>query len=82
MTNLERKVSLIKPSRPLNGSVKLDRLRLTNNIINRTETTIFIDANILISMEKVMKKGGKYAHLKEHGLLSFVRFLNSSPQIG
>lgn len=82
MTSRELKVSLIKPSRPLNGSIKLDRLRLANNIISKTETTIFIDANILISMEKVMKKGGKYAHLKEHGLQSFVRFLNSSPQIG
>uniref|UniRef100_A0A486XUU6 Uncharacterized protein n=1 Tax=Rheinheimera sp. BAL341 TaxID=1708203 RepID=A0A486XUU6_9GAMM len=82
MTNKEPKVSFIKPSRPLNGPVKLDRLRQAHNIISKIETTVFVDANILISMEKVMKKGGKYAHLKEHGLQSFVRFLNSSPQVG
>jgi hypothetical protein len=81
MITKERKVSFIKPSRSLHGPVKLDGLRLARNQIEKIETSIFIDANILISMEKVIDKGGKHSLLKDYGLSNFVRFLNSSPNV-
>jgi len=69
----------IKPSRPIVGDIKLDPVRVARNIASGVETSLALDTNILISIEKVVKNGNKWSSVKMQGLHNFVKLLEKCP---
>jgi len=76
---MNRRTYFIKSSHPPTGEPQLNPVKVGYNFSNRIETTLVLDANILIAMEKVVKKGNKWALLKEYGLRNLVTFLQKCP---
>lgn len=65
---MEKGTLFIKPSRPVDGDMKLDTVLVAKNKLAGIETTITFDTNILISMEKVVNNGNKWLSVKKQGL--------------
>lgn len=70
---------LIKPSRSINGEMKLDPDLIARNKSEGIETTITLDTNILVSMEKVVNNGNKWASIKNQGLHNLIKLLQRCP---
>lgn len=75
MEGKSRKTHFFKPSRPPDSDPVLNPVHVNQNRIRGTGTTLVLDANMLIVMEKVVKHGNKPSLLKEWGLLNFVNLL-------
>jgi hypothetical protein len=76
---MEKRTLYIKPSRPDKGEVKLDPVLVAMNKKRDIETTLTLDTNILISMEKVVNNGNKWASVKKQGLHNLVKLLQKCP---
>lgn len=76
---MEKRTLFIKPSRSINGEMKLDPVLIARNKSEGIETTITLDTNILISMEKVVNNGNKWASVKKQGLHNLVKLLQRCP---
>lgn len=76
---MENRTFFIKPSRSLAGETKLDPILVSKNKHCGIETSLTLDTNILISMEKVVKSGNKWSSLKKYGLHNLVTFLQRCP---
>ncbi|WP_323993758.1 hypothetical protein [Aeromonas hydrophila] len=73
----ENKTYFIKPSRHIKSDENLNPIRINNNKLNGIETSIILDTNILIKMERVVKSGNKWRNVKEHGLHNLVSLLKN-----
>lgn len=74
MSNI--KLRFIKPSRKTDSSPILTPEHVIANKRRNTETSLFLDLNILIRMEDVFLKG---ANPEEVGLMKLVNFINQCP---
>lgn len=68
-----------KPSRPVGPPPKIDPLLVAMNHAQGRSTTLILDTNILVKMEKVVASGNKAADLKNKGLHNLVALLNRCP---
>lgn len=75
----KKRTSFIKPSRPLNIDIKLDPTLVANNKLRGIETTITLDTNILIKIEKVVTNGNKWSSVKAQGLHNLIKLLQRCP---
>lgn len=76
---MESRTLFIKPSKALNECKKLDPVLVASNKSQGIETTITLDTNILISMEKVVDNGNKWSSVKRQGLHNLVKLLQKCP---
>ena len=76
---MEKRTLFIKPSRPIAGDVKLDPVRVARNKASGIETSLVLDTNILISIEKIVKNGNKWSSVKMQGLHNLVKLLERCP---
>lgn len=76
---MNKRTYFIKSSHPSTGEPQLNPVKVGYNSLNNIETTLILDANILIAMERVVKKGNKWPLLKEHGLHNLVKLLKRCP---
>lgn len=76
---MEKRTLFIKPSRLINGESKLDPVLIARNKLDGIETTITLDTNILISMERVVNNGNKWASVKKQGLHNLIKLLQRCP---
>lgn len=76
---MENRTLFIKPSRPVEGVVKLDPQLVALNKLRGIETSIILDTNILISMEKVVDNGNRWASVKNQGLHNLIKLLQKCP---
>ncbi len=76
---MEKRTLFIKPNRPVAGEIKLDPVLISRNKSKGIETTITLDTNILISMEKVVNNGNKWASVKSQGLHNLIKLLQRCP---
>lgn len=76
---LHRRTYFFRPSQGAGEMPVLNLTRLLANKAKGRETTILLDTNVLIAMERVVRNGNRQSLLKDHGLHNLVRFLNSSP---
>jgi hypothetical protein len=76
-----KKTVFVKPSYSLNKDNILDSFRVENNKKNGIETTLALDTNILIEMERVVKNGNDQTSLEKSGLSALVNLLERCPAI-
>lgn len=69
----------IKAGRSVEGAVKLDPVLVAINKYRGVETTIILDANVIISMERVVDNGNKWSSVKEQGLHNLIKLLQKCP---
>ncbi|WP_178128838.1 hypothetical protein [Pseudomonas sp. ADAK18] len=74
---MEARTLFIKASRITESM--LDPVHIARNKSANIETTISLDTNMLISMEKVVKHGNKWASVKKQGLHNLVKLLHRCP---
>lgn len=79
MSELHPRTYFFKPSHPLGGVPVLNQIRVAENLSKGITTTLVLDTNVLIRMEKVVYGGNKKSLLKEHGLHNLVDFVNRCP---
>lgn len=79
MMKKEKIVCFIKPCRPASGSTVLNPIVVAENKLNGVETSICLDTNILVSMEKVVDGGNKWSQVRQYGLHNFVKLLQRCP---
>jgi hypothetical protein len=79
MPELNPRTYFFRPSRRTNEEPVLDPVLVATNAVREIETTLVLDTNVLISMEKVVKEGGKPPVLKKHGLHNLITLLNRCP---
>lgn len=78
-TNAKNRLYFIKVSRHPSGSPQLDPVVVSRNKARGVETTLLLDTNVLIRMEKVVKKGNHWGDLKPFGLDKLVKLLGRCP---
>lgn len=76
---MEKRTLFIKPSRSLGGGERLDPVVVARNHARGIETSLSLDTNILISMEKVVKNGNKWSSVKAQGLHNLISLLQRCP---
>jgi hypothetical protein len=76
---MEKRTLFIKANRPMVGDPKLDPVVVAQNHALNIDTTLVLDTNILISMEKVVQNGNKWASVKRQGLHNLVYLLRKCP---
>ncbi|MDP4571960.1 hypothetical protein Q8O96_23095 [Pseudomonas sp. LPH60] len=74
---MEARTLFIKASRITEST--LDPVHIARNKSANVETTISLDTNMLIGMEKVVKHGNKWASVKKQGLQNLVKLLHRCP---
>jgi hypothetical protein len=79
MPELNPRTYFFRPIRRTNEEPVLDPVVVAMNATREIETTLVLDTNVLIAMEKVVKEGGKPAVLKKHGLHNLISLLNRCP---
>lgn len=79
MSNHNPRTYYIRPSWAGGLEPKIDPILVAQNAQRGIGTTILLDTNILIHMEKVVKGGNKIPLLKRHGLHNLVSLLNRCP---
>jgi hypothetical protein len=75
----EKRVHFIKPSRPIEEQVKLDPVVVANNKLRGVETSIILDTNVLVCMERVVDNGNNWPAVKKYGLHNLVKLLQRCP---
>lgn len=76
-----KKTVFVKPSYSINNDNVLDTSRVENNMKNGIETTLALDTNILIEMERVVKNGNDQTSLEKSGLKTLINLLHRCPAI-
>ena len=69
----------IKASHESNSMPILDAVLVSKNYSHNIETTLLLDSNVLIAMEKALINNAKISELKKHGLENLFRILKSCP---
>jgi hypothetical protein len=69
----------LKPSQPIYGEPKLDPVLVGINNSKGIETTLILDTNVLIAMEKVVQNGNNHSLLKTHGLYNLISLVERCP---
>lgn len=73
------KAQFIKPSQPVVGEATLNLNRVIANKLTGVETSLILDTNVLIRMERVVKNGNKASSVKLQGLQNLIDFLGRCP---
>lgn len=73
------KLHFIKVSRQTDSLRLLDPVVVARNKAQGIETTLLLDTNVLIRMEKVVKQGNSWGDLKPFGLDKLVKLLGRCP---
>ncbi|MES2825643.1 MAG: hypothetical protein V4732_18730 [Pseudomonadota bacterium] len=73
------KVRFIKPTRPAIIDVVLNPVHVAQNKIRGIETSLMLDTNILINIERIIKDGNKWSNIKNAGLHRLIMFLQKCP---
>lgn len=76
---MSKRTLFIKPTRPLVGEIKLDPVLVAVNKEKCIETSIILDTNILINIEKIVDNGNKWASVKSEGLHNLIKLLKRCP---
>ncbi|MFZ5528738.1 MAG: hypothetical protein ACOZE7_18945 [Pseudomonadota bacterium] len=76
----KKRTHFLKASHPPNGRVKLDPVRVAHNWEHGIATSLLLDTNILIGMERIVAAGNKPSLLKQYGLENLIAFLHRCPQ--
>lgn len=76
---LNPRTYFIKASHETNEMPTLNAMLVARNSIQKIETTLLLDTNILIAMEKALAKNAKASQLKEYGLENLVSILQKCP---
>lgn len=79
MSELNPRTYFFRPSRRDNSEPILNPVLVAVNASQSIETTLILDTNILIAMERVVKGGNKNSLLKLHGLHNLVALLQRCP---
>jgi hypothetical protein len=69
----------LKASHPPDRRLKLDPVRVAQNWERGIATSLLLDTNILIGMERIVAAGNKASLLKRHGLENLISFLHRCP---
>lgn len=69
----------LKASHPPEGRLKLDPVQVAKNWARGIATSLLLDTNILIGMERIVAAGNKPSLLKRYGLENLVAFLHRCP---
>lgn len=78
MSELKPRTYFFRSSHPAQEEV-LNPVLVAANASHGMETTLVLDTNILIAMERVVKGGNKTSLLKQHGLHNLVELLGRCP---
>lgn len=76
---MEKRTHFIKACQPVTGLIGLDHVVVAQNKYKGIETSLILDTNVLISIEKIVKHGNKWSSVKEHGLHNLVKLLQRCP---
>ncbi|CUJ41211.1 hypothetical protein [Achromobacter sp. 2789STDY5608621] len=78
---MEQKIRTLffKASRPIGEVPKLDPIRVARNHLQDIATTLVLDTNILIKMERVVRSGNKVSAIKPAGLHNLLTLLERCP---
>lgn len=76
----KKRTHFLKASHPPEGRVKLDPVRVAHNWAQGIATSLLLDTNILIGMERIVAAGNKPSLLKQYGLENLIAFLHRCPQ--
>ncbi|HAV3540695.1 Uncharacterised protein [Acinetobacter baumannii] len=75
----ENKTYFIKPNHCGGPSPKLDPTVVCDNKVKKIETTLILDTNILIKIERIVKNGNKWSDIRDYGLGNLVKLLQKCP---
>lgn len=75
----ENKTLFIKPNHLGTSIPKLSIETVKVNKLKKIETTLILDNNILVKIERVVKNGNKWSSVLESGLNNLVEFLQNCP---
>jgi hypothetical protein len=75
----ENKTLFIKPNHLGNSTPKLDAEIVKLNKSKNIETTLVLDNNVLVKMERVVKDGNEWSSVKKHCLDNLVELLKDCP---
>lgn len=76
---LSKRTFFFKASHPLGAQPKLDPIWIAKNHARGVMTTLLLDTNILIDIEKVVKSGNKTSAIKDKGLHNLISLLYRIP---
>ncbi len=79
MTELNPRTYFFRPSRSGDAEPVLNPVLVAVNASHDIETTLTLDTNVLIAMERVVKGGNKNSLLKQYGLHNLVDLLGRCP---
>ena len=78
MSELKPRTYFFRSTHPVQEEI-LNPVLVAVNASHGIETTLVLDTNILIAMERVVKGGNKTSLLKQHGLHNLVELLGRCP---
>jgi hypothetical protein len=67
----------IKPSKQYGQNIRLEPVLINQNKILGIETTLILDTNLLIRMEKAIKNKATFSELKNYSLYQLVTLLTA-----
>lgn len=79
MAELNPRTYFFRPSRSTIEEPVLNPVVIARNASHGAETTLVLDTNVLIAMERVVKGGNKNALLKQHGVHNLIELLKRCP---
>ena len=74
-----KRTFFFKASHPLHARPKLDPIWIAKNHERGIMTTLLLDTNVLIHIEKIVKSGNKVSAIKDHGLQNLISLLYRVP---
>lgn len=75
----KKRTLFLKPTHPFGIAPKLDPVWVAKNHLRGVTTTLVLDTNVLINMEKVVLAGNKTPLVKEKGLHNLISLLERCP---
>lgn len=76
---VSRKVAFFKSSAAMGSGKQLTHKRVAANHRKGLITTVIPDANVLIDIERLMNRGGRWSEIKTSGLGELVSLAKKSP---
>jgi len=74
-----KRTFFIKPCHGLLDIETPDPIRIVKTTMRGHETTIILDTNLLIDIERVVQRGNKWSHVTDAGLDNLIKLLNRCP---
>lgn len=75
----KKRTHFLRASHPPDERLKLDPVRVAQNWARGVATSLLLDTNILIGMERIVAAGNKPSLLKPYGLENLIVFLHRCP---